>query len=136
MRGPCPDWERAAAIAARTLGWAQVDIVVVRRFVDRMLGMAVRMPPDERAAMCFPACRSVHTWGMRYPLDVAFIDRAGNVVRLCRNVGPGHVLYCADADAVLERAAISATPSHRRPGPCGVCGPCVSSIVQISLKTE
>ena len=122
MRGPCPDWERAAAIAARTLGWAQVDIVVARRFVDRLLGMAMRIPPAERAVMCFPACRSVHTWGMHYPLDVVFIDRAGNVVRLCRNVGPGRVLYCVDADAVLERAAISAASSYRRQGPCDVCG--------------
>lgn len=122
MRRACPDWGRAAALAARTLGWEQADIVVARRFMDRLLGMAVRMPPDRRAVMCFPACRSVHTWGMRYPLDIAFIDRAGNVMRLCRNVGPGHVLRCADADAVLERAAISVAPFRHRQGSRGACG--------------
>ena len=32
-------------------------------------------------AMVLRPCRSVHTMGMRFPVDVAFCDRAGVVVR-------------------------------------------------------
>jgi hypothetical protein len=31
-------------------------------------------------ALVLQRCRSVHTFGMRFPIDVAFCDRAGRVV--------------------------------------------------------
>ena len=31
-------------------------------------------------ALLIPHCRSVHTLGMRFPIDVAFLDRRGKVV--------------------------------------------------------
>lgn len=33
-------------------------------------------------ALLLPSCRSVHTLGMRFPIDVAFLDRRGRVVAL------------------------------------------------------
>ncbi len=41
-------------------------------------------------AMWFPSTRSVHTFGMRQPIDVAFCDLDGVVLRL-RRVGPYRV---------------------------------------------
>lgn len=32
--------------------------------------------------LLLPHCRSVHTLGMRFPIDVAFLDRRGRVVAL------------------------------------------------------
>ncbi len=48
-------------------------------------------------------CRSVHTFGMRYPLDIAFCNRHGMVLRSERNVLPGRLLSCRKAAFVLER---------------------------------
>lgn len=31
-------------------------------------------------ALAFPRCRSVHTMGMRFAIDVAFLDKQGRVV--------------------------------------------------------
>jgi uncharacterized membrane protein (UPF0127 family) len=34
------------------------------------------------AALLLPGCRWVHTMGMRFPIDVAFCDRDGTVLRI------------------------------------------------------
>ena len=41
--------------------------------------------------LLLPRCRSVHTVGMRFPIDVAFLDRAGRVVGLVTPMRPWRV---------------------------------------------
>lgn len=48
-------------------------------------------------------CHDIHTWGMRRPIDVAFIDAAGTVLWARRAVSPRERLRCRGARAVLER---------------------------------
>lgn len=48
-------------------------------------------------------CRSVHTIGMGYALDIAFVDRRGIVLRAEHGVRPGRLLACRRATFVLER---------------------------------
>ena len=61
------------------------------------------MPADE--ALRIPRCRSVHTFGMRFPLDVIFLDAGGRPVRVAREVPAWHVVSCRGADAVVETRA-------------------------------
>lgn len=42
-------------------------------------------------ALLLPGCRSVHTLGMRFPIDVAFLDRGGRVVALVAPMLPWRV---------------------------------------------
>lgn len=71
----------------------------------RLLGLAFlrRIPPGH--ALLIPDCRSVHTFGMRFPIDVAFLDERGRAIRVERAVGPRRVLACRGAFAVLEAPA-------------------------------
>lgn len=48
-------------------------------------------------------CRDVHTFGMRRPIDLAFVNGEGLVVEAHRSVGPGRRLRCRSARAVIER---------------------------------
>ena len=48
-------------------------------------------------------CASVHTFGMRERIDIAFVGADGKVVRSDRRVRPGRVLSCPSAVAVVER---------------------------------
>lgn len=50
-------------------------------------------------------CGSVHTIGMRYPLDIAFVGERGQVLKICRSVPPGSLRSCKGAYATLERPA-------------------------------
>lgn len=59
-------------------------------------------------------CASIHTFGMAYPIDVAFLDAKGAVIKACRALPPKRQLSCWSACAVLERPASAA--------PWPVCG--------------
>ncbi|MEC4273143.1 DUF192 domain-containing protein [Adlercreutzia sp. R25] len=75
--------------------------VVADRPLARLRGLAGRAP--DKTVMAFPRCRDVHTMTMRYPLDVAFLDRAGIVVEVRRFVLPGMRLSNRRASGVVER---------------------------------
>ena len=70
----------------------------------RLRGMIGRAP-DPSMAMAFPRCRSVHTWFMAYPLDIAFIDEEGEVVEIHCGVKPCRTLGCRGAWGVIERVS-------------------------------
>ncbi len=50
-------------------------------------------------------CSSVHTFGMRYSLDVAFVGERGEVLLVCRDLDPGRVCAHRRARCVIERPA-------------------------------
>src|SRR4029079_16891442 len=43
----------------------------------------------EGEGLLIEPCRGVHMFGMKYPIDVAFLDRAGRVVGICHRLAPG-----------------------------------------------
>lgn len=80
-------------------------IVMARGFFARLRGLLGTSGSwgNGNTALLIPQCRSVHTFGMRYPLDITFVDERGIVMRTERNVAPGRLLSCKDAVLVLER---------------------------------
>jgi uncharacterized membrane protein (UPF0127 family) len=79
----------------------------------RLLGLSFMRPPPPDHALLIPNCRSVHTFGMRFPIDVTFLDERGRALRHVRAVPPRRVLYEHGAFAVLERASPSRLPDAR-----------------------
>jgi len=79
--------------------------VVADDSLTRMRGLLGRteLPPDE-GILLRPAS-SVHTWFMRFPIDVVFLDRDLAVVRVVRRLRPWRTAYGRRAAAVLELAA-------------------------------
>ena len=71
----------------------------------RLLGLAFLRTLPAGHALFIPDCRSVHTFGMRFPIDVAFLDERGRAIRVERGVGPRRVLTCRRAFAVVEARA-------------------------------
>jgi uncharacterized protein len=69
---------------------------------SRLLGLALLRRLPERCALLLPGCRSVHTTGMRFPLDLVWLDAHSAVVRVDRAVAPWRVVACREADAVVE----------------------------------
>jgi uncharacterized protein len=80
-------------------GW-RVLVPETRR--ERMRGLRGHPPPGPREAMLFLECRSVHTFGMKRPISVVFLDRGMRVLAV-RRCGPGRlVLSRRRARHVLE----------------------------------
>jgi uncharacterized protein len=82
-----------------------MDIVVARTRRRRLLGLAFRRHPPDGWALLFPRCRSVHTFGMRFAIDIVFLDSGGRVVRVASDLPPGRVVLCRRAAAAVEVAA-------------------------------
>ena len=86
-------------------GPGNMRIVIATSMITRargLLGTHAQWGDGNRVLVLIP-CKSVHTLGMRYALDIAFVDRNGIVLRSERNVKPGRVLSCRGAAFVLER---------------------------------
>ena len=92
---------RLAVLPIRSLPGGLV-VAEARSIRSRLLGLAfvAGLPPGH--ALLIAPCRSVHTAGMRFPLDLIFLDRAGEVVRVVRALGPRRLAGCRRARAVLE----------------------------------
>ena len=61
------------------------------------------LPGDH--GLLLPRTRSVHTFGMRFPVDVVFLDRCGWPIGVRRTVGPRRIVFCRTAAAVIEMRA-------------------------------
>jgi uncharacterized protein len=81
-----------------------MEIRVARSPWSRLVGLAFRpAPPD--TALLLPRCRSVHTFGMRFALDLVWLDAGGRVLAVDERVAPCRVRVRRDAAAVVEVAA-------------------------------
>jgi hypothetical protein len=81
--------------------------------LSRLLGLAFMDEPEPGFQLVIPRCRSVHTFGMRFDIDVVFLGPDDSPVRVELDVSPARVLVCRAATAVLERPS----SSRRAPPP-------------------
>jgi uncharacterized protein len=72
----------------------------------RLLGLAWLDDLPDDCGLLIPRCRSIHTFGMRFALDVTFLDAAGQAIHHERGMPPRRVLWCRGAAAVLERRTL------------------------------
>jgi uncharacterized membrane protein (UPF0127 family) len=68
----------------------------------RLLGLAHLDLEQAGAGLLIPRCSSVHTFGMRFPLDLYFLGEHGEVVAARRRVPARRFALCRHAVAVLE----------------------------------
>jgi uncharacterized protein len=71
----------------------------------RALGLAFLDRQSAGDGLLIPGCRSVHTFGMRFALDVEFLDGEGAVLSRRRGVLPRRIVSDRRASAVLELPA-------------------------------
>ena len=74
-----------------------------RRSRRRGLSRLDTLPPD--VALHIPGTPSVHTFGMRFSLDLIWLRKDGTVARVDRNIGPRRVATCLKARSVVETTA-------------------------------
>ena len=70
------------------------------------MGLMFRRSLPAGEALYLPGCRAVHTFCMRFPLDIRFLDGHGRIVRTVGNLKPWHVAWGGRrAVAALETTA-------------------------------
>ena len=99
-----------AALACHEIRFAATPLA-------RLRGLAgLRAMPFD-CGLLLPRTRSIHTFGMRFALDLVWLDRDGAIVRVDRAVRPRRMRSCRRARAVVELAAgaAPAQSSQRKP---------------------
>jgi uncharacterized membrane protein (UPF0127 family) len=84
---------------ARALG---VEVPVARSRRARLLGLTRLDRSEAGAGLLIERCQSVHTFGMRFPLDLYFLDARRRPLACRRVVGPRRVVGLRRAAHVLE----------------------------------
>jgi uncharacterized membrane protein (UPF0127 family) len=79
--------------------------VVANTMLPRMRGLLGRRSLPAGEGLLIRPAPSVHTFFMRFPIDVVFLSRAGEVLKVSADVGPWRARSCRGAYAVLELAA-------------------------------
>lgn len=67
------------------------QLQIAASFWRRFIGLQFRRSLPPQAGLLIAPCSSVHTFGVRFPIDVAFIDASGIVVEVHESVKPRRV---------------------------------------------
>lgn len=86
------------------------------RWWSRAIGLLATPALEDTCGLWIAPCHSVHTLGMRYPIDVVFLRRDGRVVRIVPRLKPWRAAACRGAHATLELRAGLAEQIGLAPG--------------------
>lgn len=84
---------------------------VADRMFSRMKGLLGRKSLAEGEGILIRPAPSIHTFFMRFPIDVVFLSKEGEVLKVAENVRPWRARSCRGAHSVLE---LSAGETQRR----------------------
>jgi uncharacterized protein len=83
---------------------------------SRNRGLMGRESLDDGHALVLAPCWAVHTWNMRFAIDILFASRDGRVLKTAVNVRPRRIRAAMRAFATIEMRAGSLVPSGVLPG--------------------
>jgi uncharacterized membrane protein (UPF0127 family) len=100
------------ALNRRTKEELAGDVTIARSLLARMKGLLGQQTMARDSALLIVPCKSVHTFGMQFPLDILFLDKSNRVTALKENLLPNRLTaWHLRAVSVLEMPSgrISAT---------------------------
>ncbi|WP_345815559.1 DUF192 domain-containing protein [Paraburkholderia sp. PREW-6R] len=85
-----------------------VQVSVTQTAGERMRGLLGRDDLASGEALLLTRCGSVHTFGMRFSIDVVFLDRRQQIVAIHYAVPKHRIVFSLRATETLEMPAYSA----------------------------
>ena len=69
---------------------------------ERTRGLLGRRGLADGEGMWFPKCRLIHTFGMKFPIDLVYLTKDNEVCKVVEGMRPGRLSACLAADSVIE----------------------------------
>lgn len=82
----------------------------------RLRGLLGTRALSPGSSLLIAPCAAIHTFGMRFSIDVVFLDRRGRIIRIDTAVAPWRMRWCWRANAVIEMSAGWAGAIGLQPG--------------------
>jgi uncharacterized protein len=96
---------RGVVTLARPNGTVCERCTVADRMLPRMKGLLGKENLASGEGILIRPAPSIHTFFMRFPIDVVFLSREGEVLKIDKHVAPWRARSCRHSYAVLELAA-------------------------------
>ena len=61
------------------------DLKVAKNMWERFRGLIGSSPLEEGEGFLIPSCQGIHTFGMKFSIDVLYLDGEDRVIRLLKN---------------------------------------------------
>ena len=79
------------------------DLLLAESLLSRMKGLLGRRALASGEGLWIRPCKGVHTFGMRFPIDLLFLDRELRVIAVTRDLAPNRLTRIhMKAASVLE----------------------------------
>lgn len=79
------------------------QVIKAGNFFARLVGLVNFKSLGTKAAFYIEPCSGVHTFGMKYPIDIVFLNSKGQVVKVTRDLKPNRITHIIpSASRVLE----------------------------------
>ena len=80
-----------------------LEILIAESFFARLSGLMFRKPLSVATGLLLAPCNSVHMCFMRFAIDVVYLDKDYNIIRIVRSLRPWTgISMCREAWATLE----------------------------------
>ena len=118
-------------VAVRNISRADIDlgsrVVLANTVWTRLKGLLGAPPLQPGEGMLLEPCQAVHMYGMKQPLDVAFLGREGQIIALYHDLRPGQrSRYHGKARQALELPV----------GTLSETGTCVGDLLHVQLVSD
>ena len=80
------------------------NVCLTESMFERKRGLLGAKPLQTLEALLIKPCSSVHTVGMKYPIDLAFLNKQWTIVKTVNSLKPWRMSACPAAHMVLELA--------------------------------
>lgn len=69
------------------------NIELASTMASRLIGLMFRKAPRNSDGLLLHPCNSIHTFFMRYSLDIVFLSKKNEVVKVIRNLKPWRMTF-------------------------------------------
>lgn len=77
--------------------------VVAKNFASRLMGLMGKSELKQGSGLLIRPCNSIHTFFMRFSIDVIYMDAQGKIIKIHRNMRPWRADFpVSEAVMVLE----------------------------------
>lgn len=65
------------------------NVILADNFFSRLIGLLNKSSLDSNDGLILRPCNAIHTWFMKFPIDIVFIDKNNKIIFLIENMLPG-----------------------------------------------
>lgn len=82
-----------------------VTVFIASSFWEKLCGLLGTDSLAAHTGLLLRNCRAIHMFGMRYAIDLVYVDKEYRIAGLVREIQPWHMSFCLRARHTIELPA-------------------------------